>query len=130
MRSASSNQSLALASRRWRRVGEDGTLRRCKCAGKEGVCALGFDGIEVVLAQAQQAEVALQNVAVGDARAHGEGGVHQGVQVDALEVFANQGQTRLAAQVLGQLLDHKVAHLQLRFFHPQGGGKMECKLLI
>ena len=58
-----------------------------------------------ILAQAQQAQVALQDVAVGDARAHREGGVNQRVQVDALQILADEGQARLAAQVISQLLD-------------------------
>jgi hypothetical protein len=106
-------QALAQGGRRRHRA-------QVQRAGKEGVCALGLDGIKVVLAQAQQAEVALQDVAVGDASAHWESGINEGVQVDALEVFADQGQTRLAAQVVGQLLDHKVAHLRLRFVSPAG----------
>jgi hypothetical protein len=38
-------------------------------AGEEGVLPLALDGLEIVLAQAQQGEVALQDVANGDARA-------------------------------------------------------------
>ena len=43
-------------------------------AGKESVFTLTLDGIEVVFAQAQQAQVALQDVAVGDARTQREAG--------------------------------------------------------
>jgi hypothetical protein len=91
-------EALAQGGRRWHGA-------QVQRAGEEGVCALGLDGVKVVLAQAQQAQVALQDVAVGDARAHREGGVNQRVQVDALQILADEGQARLAAQVISQLLD-------------------------
>jgi len=73
-------------------------------AGEEGVGALGLNGVKVVLAQAQQAQIALQDVAVGDTRAHRESGINKGVEVDALEVFADECQARLAAQVVRSIV--------------------------
>ena len=96
--------ALAQGGRRWHGP-------QTQCAGEEGVFALAFDGIEVVLAQTQQAEVALEDVAVGHPRAHGEGRVHHGVEVDALQILPNQCQAGLVAQVVGQLFDYKVGHV-------------------
>jgi hypothetical protein len=90
--------ALAQGGRRWH-----GT--QTQCTGEEGILALAFDGIKVVLAQAQQTEVALQDVAVGDTAAYREARVHHGVEVDALQILANQCQTGLVAQVVGQLFD-------------------------
>ena len=87
-------QALALGRRRWHGAKDQG-------AGEESVFALAFDGIKVVLAKAQQTQVALEDVAVGDTAAHREGGVYEGVEIDALEILANQGQTGLVAQVVG-----------------------------
>jgi hypothetical protein len=56
--------------------------------------------------------------------------VNKGVEVDALQVFSDECQARLAAQVVGQLFDHKFAHLISVLFHLQGEEKMEAKLLI
>ena len=85
-------------------------------AGEEGVGALGLDGVKVLLAQAQQAQLALQDVAVGDSRAHQEGRVHEGVEADTFEILVDECKARLAAQVIGQLLDHKFAYLSSACF--------------
>lgn len=53
-------------------------------AGEEGIFALAFDCIEVVLAQTQQTKVGLQDVAVGYPRAHREGRIDQGVEIYAV----------------------------------------------
>ena len=55
------------------------------------------------LSPAQQAKVALQEVATRDFAAHGELGVHQCVDIDAIEVFANECQSGVDTQVLEQL---------------------------
>lgn len=96
-------QALAQGGRRGHRSQAQG-------AGEESVLALAFDGIKIVLAQTQQAQVALEDVAIGDAAAHGVSGVDQGVEIDALEVLANQGQASVLAQVVGQLFDDKIGH--------------------
>lgn len=46
----------------------------------------------------------IQDVAVGDTAADREGRVHQAVEVDALQILANQRQTGLVAQVEGNCL--------------------------
>ena len=62
-------------------------------ASEECVAALGLNGVKVVIAQVQQAQVALQYDAVGDARAHRESRVYKGVEFDALKVFADKCQS-------------------------------------
>jgi hypothetical protein len=57
---------------------------------KEGIFELAFDGTKIVLAQAQQTEEALQDVAVDDTRSNREGRVDQAVEVDSFEILANQ----------------------------------------
>ena len=88
-------------------------LHADQCTSKERIFALIFYGIEIILAQAQQAEVALEYVTVGNARSDREGRVYQCVDVDALQTLANQCQPGLIAQVLGQLFDFKVGHVRL-----------------
>jgi hypothetical protein len=103
-------QALAHGGRRRHSAHTQGT-------GKEAVLALAFDGIEVVPAQAQQAQVALESVAVGDAprlALHRVGRIDQGVEVDALVEFANERQAGLAAQVVGQLHENKIGHRVLQ----------------
>jgi hypothetical protein len=77
-------------------------------AGEEAILPLALDGLEIVFAQAQQREAALQDVAVGDAPAHRMGWVHEGFELDALEILANQGQAGLVAPLVGQLLDDAI----------------------
>jgi hypothetical protein len=43
-------------------------------------------------------------------RSDREGRVHQGVEVDALQILANQCQTGLVAQVVGQWFDDEIGH--------------------
>jgi len=45
--------------------GRRGHCAQVQSAGEEGIFALAFDGIEIASAQAQQAEGALEDVAVG-----------------------------------------------------------------
>ena len=107
--------------------GRRGHSTQTQRTGEERVFALAFDGIEVVLAQAQQTEVAFEDVAVGNATAHREGRVDQAVDVDALQILANQCQTGLVAQVVGQLFENEIGHVGL---HLLGEAHMRSKLLI
>jgi hypothetical protein len=54
--------------------------------------------------------------AVGNPRANREGWIDQCIKIDALEIFANEGQSGVRTEVVGQLFDdkvgHDVAHLQ------------------
>lgn len=75
---------------------------------RKALGAKAFDGLEVVLAQGEQAQVALEDVAVGNPAAHWVFGIYQGRQVDALQQPPYQCQSALAAEVVGQLLDFKV----------------------
>ena len=81
----------------------------------KALLAKGFDGFEVVLAQGEHGDVALEDVAVGNPRAHWVFGIHHGRQFDALEQAPHQGQASVAAQVVGQFLDNEldwVSHLR------------------
>ena len=110
-------------------AGRHGTQAQCLVGKALGAKAL--NSLEVVLAQGEQGQVALDDVAVGDAAAHGVLGIDHGGQVDALEQAPNQGQTAMAAQIVGQLLDnkfHRFSHLI--FLHLLGELKMWPKCLI
>lgn len=56
--------------------------------GEKGILALAFDRMKIVLAQTQQTEVTLQDVAVGNTPADRKGRINQAVDVDALEILA------------------------------------------
>lgn len=73
---------------RWHGTQPQGLVRKA-------LGAKAFDGLEVVLAEGEQAQVALEDVAVGDAAAHGVFWVYQGQQVDALEQAALPGPVSL-----------------------------------
>jgi hypothetical protein len=85
-------------------------LHQPQGAQRKGAGPQRLDGLEVALAHAQQPEVASKDVAVGDAAADGEGGIDQGVEVDALEVLPDQRQAGGGIEVVGQLLDDEVGH--------------------
>lgn len=105
--------------------------RRCGLQGQraleKGIGAKAFDGIEIVLAQAQQAQVGELNVAVGNARAHRELGVYKGVEVDAFEILTDKGQTGMRAEVVGEFLDNGIGHEKV---HLLGERYMMAKRLI
>jgi hypothetical protein len=76
--------------------------------GEESVFVLAFGRIKIAFAQTQQTEIAPQVVAASDTRADRKGQIHQAVDVDALEILANQCQTGVVAQVEGQLFDNEI----------------------
>lgn len=86
--------ALAQGGRRWHSA-------QIQSTDEEGICALAFDSIKVVLAHTQQTEVTLENVAVDNTRADREGRITQAVGVNSLEILANHCQTGLVAQVVG-----------------------------
>ena len=100
---------------------------QAKSAHEEGVTPKVLDGIEVVFAQTQQGQVALQNVAVGNPRASRKSCVNQRIDIDALEIIANECQTGVGTEVVGQLLDNEVGHVLV---HLQGERYMGPKSLI
>lgn len=102
----------ALAQRGARRHGA-----QAQRTGKEGIAAMRLDGIKVALALAQEGQVALDDGAAGHARAHGKGGIDQGVQIDMCQILAHQGEAGLGAQVVEQSLDLEFTH---RAYHLQG----------
>jgi hypothetical protein len=73
--------------------GARGRLRQAQRAQCEGAGSQRLDGLEVALALAQQPQVASYDVAVGDAGAHREGRVDQGIEVDALQILPDERQT-------------------------------------
>ena len=76
-----------------------------------------FNGIEVVLALHQQAQVGLQNVAVGDATdRYGKFAVNQSVDAKALGILPNQRQTGVGGEIVGEFFDNKIGHLVLTFW--------------
>lgn len=112
----------ALAQRRARRRN-----RQRQGTGKEGIAAKVLDGVKVTLALAQQGQVAFEDGAVGDARAHGKARIDQGGQVDVFEILPHQSQARLAAEVVGQFFDNEVGHVAA---HLQGELQVRAKSLI
>ena len=62
-----------------------------------------------------------------DARAHRKARIDQRIELDALEVFANERQAGLIAQVAGQLLEDEIGHDLL---HLRGEEDYSAKLLI
>ena len=58
-----------------------------------GVAPKVLDGVKVVLAQAQQGHVTFNDLAVGNARANWEGWIGQRIDIDTLEIFANEYQS-------------------------------------
>lgn len=98
--------------------GTGGRGGQAQGALEELVLAIRLDGIKVVFALAEQAKIALDDVAVSHTfGAKGEPAIDQGIKADALEVPAHQSQTGAGGQVVGQLLDYEVGH---RETHLQG----------
>lgn len=111
--------------------GAGGHGAQAQCLVGEALGAKVLNGHKIVLAQGEQAQVALEDVAVGNAATHRVLRVDHGRQVDALEQAPHQSQTTMAAQIVGQLLDNKFNRIRhLHFFHLQGEPKMGFKCLI
>ena len=55
------------------------------------------------------------DVAVGDAGAHRECRIDQAIDIDALEIFANECQSSVGAEVVGEFFDNGVGHALLPF---------------
>jgi len=98
-----------------------------ECAHEKGDAPKALGGIKVAVAQKQQGQIGCEDVAVGRTRAHGELRIDQGVEVNALEVFADKGQSGVGAEVLGQFFDHKFVHV---WTHLLGEQYMRSKLMI
>ena len=83
-----------------------------QCAAKELVATKGLDGFKIILALHQQAQVAFEDVAVGDGIAsHRQLLVHACADVQALEVLPHQGKSGVGGEVVGQLFDDEVGHV-------------------
>jgi len=77
---------------------------------EEVVVSEVFDGIKVVLAQAQQGDVGLVNIAVGDTCSDGAGRIEQGFKFGGLEILTNQRQIGVRTEVVGEFFDNEVVH--------------------
>ena len=82
-----------------------------QCAHEEGVATKALDGIEIILAKTQQAQVAFEDGTVGNTRANRKSRINQGIDIDALEIFANQCQSSVGTEVIGQFFYDKVVIL-------------------
>lgn len=78
---------------------------------EEGVVPKALDGVKVAFAHAQQGKAAFDDIAVGHARPHRKLQIDQGIDVDALEAFADKSQSGVGAEVIGQFFDNKVGHV-------------------
>jgi len=97
-----------------RRAG--GNAANARGAREESIAAEGFNGVKVILALHQQAQVAFENVAVGDALAReGELGIDALIDAQAFEVLADERQADVGGQLVGQLFDNEVGHVGLTF---------------
>jgi len=75
------------------------------------------NGIEVVHALDQQAQVGIQNVAVGDATdSYGRFAVNYSADAKALGVLPSQRQIGVGREVVGEIFDNKVDHVVLTFW--------------
>lgn len=93
---------------------QGGTRRNAakpKSTHEEGVAPKVLDGVKVVFAQTQQGQVTFRDLAIGNARANLEGWIDQCIKIDALEIFTNEGQTGVEAEVVGLLFDAKFGHV-------------------
>ena len=77
------------------------------------VTAKVLDRIKVALAQAQQAQVRFEDVAIDNARAHRKSRISQSVDIDGLEILANKCQTGVGTEVIGQLFDNEFGHVRV-----------------
>ena len=85
---------------------------------EEGVVSKVLDRVKVALAQTQQGEIAFENLAVGNPRAHRKLRIDQ--RIDAFEIFANERQSGMGAEVVGQFFDNKIVESLVnlsRFWH-------------
>lgn len=62
---------------------------------EKGIGVKALDGVEIILAQAQQVQIGALNVAVGHARVRREFEVDEGAEVDAFEILTQKGQAGL-----------------------------------
>jgi len=85
-------------------------ILQTQCSLEECVGTEVFDGIKVVLAKTQQAQVGFEDVAIGNAGANWENRIDQGIDVDGLEILANKCQAGMRAKIVGQFFDNEVGH--------------------
>lgn len=94
---------------------------------EEGVVSKALDRVKVAFTQTQQCEMAFENLAVGNPRAHRKLRIDQRIDVNAFEVFADERQSGMGAEVVGQFLDNKIGHVGA---HLLGEQYMRSKSLI
>ncbi|QDL55762.1 hypothetical protein [Rhodoferax aquaticus] len=71
--------------------------------------------VEGALAQTQDGQTEFEDAAVESARTHGALCIGQCVEFDALKVFADESQSGICLEVLGQVIDYKVAPVHAHF---------------
>jgi hypothetical protein len=93
-------------------------------AGEEVIAPKLFNRIEVVFPLHQQAQVGLQDVAVGDV--YREFAVNAGTDSQAFHALPDQRQSGIGGEVVWQLFDSKVGHVRV---HLLGESYMQDKSL-
>lgn len=87
-------------------------------AGEESVLAESFDGLKVALALAKQAHQGHEDVAVGNARAHGQGRVYELRHLcEAMQGLTDEAQSSQGGQRATTLLEDKFCGFHV---HPLG----------
>lgn len=79
-----------------------GRTLRCSLqdAYEKGVASEVLDGIKVVLAQTQQAQITLDDVTIGDHGVHRENRIDRGIDIDAFEILAHQDQFGVGTKIV------------------------------
>jgi hypothetical protein len=90
--------------------GAGGDVINAQCPLKKCIPSKALNRIKVILCDAKQSKVALENIAIGNAAAHGKCAVDKGIEFGAGKVFANHGQSRVGTEVVFELFDNKVGH--------------------
>ena len=98
--------------------GAGGNPAQSQGAGIEWVLAEAFDGLKVAFALTQQTQHGHEDIAVGNARAYGQGRIHQLRQLrETMQGLPHQGQTSQGSQWAAALFEDKFRGFHV---HPLG----------
>ena len=92
--------ALARSSKRWRRLGADGTLAMPSAVLKKASSRRFSDGVEIALARAEQTDVTLHTIGVCNAMAQPDLG-KVAVEVGVAKRTADQCQARMRREAVG-----------------------------
>ncbi|MCX7144308.1 MAG: hypothetical protein NT123_25410 [Proteobacteria bacterium] len=53
----------------------------------------------------------IQSLIIGRARANRKSRIDQRVELDSLEIFANEGQSGVGTELVGKLFDYEIGHV-------------------